>query len=316
MTSPIKTRHNKVSGQTIFEIFQQHVFQLPNNTAVQYEQSEHWSYLELYQAAQKMTESLQSIELGQLVAVVLPRHPVQIISILALAQLGAVYVPINPDFPVARIEALIQSNGLEIAICSEESRTKLPSTLQQIIIESDHKSLILEHNLPLRDGTKVRRKPGPDDLAAVLFTSGSTGVPKGVKLTHKNLTLAGIHIGEKENVGPTSSIFQFSACSFDVHLTDILCSLLGGAKLLQVGQDKMMSDLSSWIKLLSPDTIHLTPTVISMLDPSQLPSIKYLVTCGEPATPEILKNWAHRVVLTNAYGIFVQPSEMSVRNSN
>ncbi|KAF4993040.1 hypothetical protein FDECE_13534 [Fusarium decemcellulare] len=105
--------------------------------------------------------------------------------------------------------------------------------------------------------------PRSDDLAAVLFTSGSTGQPKGVMLSHQQL------------------IDPFASCAFDVHLLDIFCAMFNGATLCQVSQDNLASNLSGWGQDMAVDAAHLTPS---------------------PVTQRIIQDCGDKVNLINLYG--------------
>ncbi|KAK0756024.1 hypothetical protein N5P37_011397 [Trichoderma harzianum] len=239
---------------------------------------------------------------GQLVAVLLPRSPAQVIAILAILKLGAIYVPINPELPKARIGSLISSVPIEIAICLAETEHQLPHKVLPLTLSGKygHESR-LKFPSSHRD-TKNWLRITTDDLATILFTSGSTGQPKAVKLTHKNLIPQAKFLARELGLDSSRSVFQFSSCSFDVHLLDILSALLSGAQLHQASQSAILSDLEGQIMSFNSDTIQLTPTVISTLQPHNVPSIRCMVTCGEACTEEIVNTWGNRIVLLNIYG--------------
>ncbi|KAK3321888.1 tyrocidine synthetase 1 [Apodospora peruviana] len=295
---------------TIWEIFQQVAAHGPENTALEYEQSEAWTYSQLHEAASHLAHQLeQLVPFGQYVPVMLPRSPAQVVAILALAKIGAVYVPLDPDLPSARIEKLLASIPSAIVLClARQAKDDVPSGVSTVVVTVSGKHLtaesgLLQQQIPHQTAQRTSRfTASEDDIASVLFTSGSTGQAKGVKLTHRNLILPARLLAEKENIGPKSRVFQFARSSFDVHLIDILCAFLHGAQLLQVSQESLMTDVSGWMHRMEADTVHLTPSTISMMEPAQIPSLKYMVTCGEPVTPDIINRWGPKVVLTNLYG--------------
>ncbi|KAM7190121.1 hypothetical protein V8F20_009851 [Naviculisporaceae sp. PSN 640] len=299
---------------TIWEIFQHVSASGPEHNAVEYELSDTWTYAQLHDAASRLAQQLENhllMAFGQHVPVMLPRSPAQLVAILALAKIGAVYVPLDPDLPRARIESILASLPSPIVLCLDHQANGIPSHVSTVVVSTAPGSKLLETDFSLLKSEKrpsvIPRKTAQfpvceDDIASVLFTSGSTGQAKGVKLTHRNLILPARLLAEKENIGPKSRIFQFARSSFDVHLIDILCAFLHGGQLLQVSQENLMTDVSGWMHRLRADTVHLTPSTISMMEPAQIPSLGYMVTCGEPVTPEIINRWGPKVLLTNLYG--------------
>jgi non-ribosomal peptide synthetase component F len=274
----------------------------PNNSAIQFEGSTTLTYAELQRLARRLAGALHhSVKPGQLVPVLLDRSVAQVASILAVQYLRAVYVPIDPSLPEARIEGLLSriSPPVIITIPSVAGRSWQPCPEQQ----SFNPELFIESTDP-EDSTFPLIEVDADDVAAILFTSGSTGQPKGVRLTHRNLLDPIMAFAADESLGPTSRLFQFASCSFDVHMIDIYGTILNGACLCQVSQDKMLGDLAHWIRVMEADTVHLTPSVISMLRPEDVPSLKYMVTCGEPVTQAVVSKWSERVELRNLYGKF------------
>ncbi|KAK4065062.1 uncharacterized protein Triagg1_8698 [Trichoderma aggressivum f. europaeum] len=266
--------------------------QYGNSLAINFENVDRLTYRQVSQYVSLLADDLKyHISHGQLVAVLLPRSPAQVIAILAILKLGAVYVPINPELPTARVGSLISSVPIEISICLAETEHQLPHKVLPLTLSGKygHESR-LKFPSSHRD-TKNRLRITSDDLATVLFTSGSTGQPKAVKLTHKNLIPQAKFLARELGLDSSRSVFQFSSCSFDVHLLDILSALLSGAELHQASQSAILTDLEGQIMSFNSDTIQLTPSVISTLQPHNIPSLRYMVTCGEACTEEIVNTW-------------------------
>lgn len=287
----------------MWALFEEVVKSLPNAPAVQFETSAPWSYEELHKSASKFAEQLQRVvKSGQHVAVMLERSPAQVASILAIAKIGAVYVPVDHNLPRTRVHSIVASVEDCVILCDTNGNAILDENMPRLLVTGEGRNLAIQPYHLAFNAQATCVDPSEDDVAAVLFTSGSTGNAKGVQLTHRNLILPARFLAEREKIGPSSRVFQFARSSFDVHLIDIMCALLHGGLLLQVSQDKLMTDTAGWMRRLEVNTAHLTPSTISMLDPEQLPALQYLVTCGEPVTRGIIDRFASRVVLTNLYG--------------
>ncbi|OJJ36377.1 hypothetical protein ASPWEDRAFT_151732, partial [Aspergillus wentii DTO 134E9] len=272
----------------------------PNAAAIEFESSVAVSYHDLSRQSDRLAAVLAPIiEHGQLVPVLLPRCPLQITVILALSRLGAVYVPLDPHLPSERLHAMLTRLDPPVVMTNVVPSTPASwyEAFERCVV--DPSSCMKTEG---SDGQPPRRTVNADDIAAILFTSGSTGLPKGVLLTHRNLIDPVVALGRLESMAAGSRIFQFASCSFDVHMIDILGALIHGACICQVSQEKMLDRLSDWIQTMQADTIHLTPTVLATMKPEEVPSLRYVVTCGEPVSAEVVSAWAPRVVLRNLYG--------------
>ncbi|TLD07980.1 hypothetical protein PspLS_12164 [Pyricularia sp. CBS 133598] len=287
----------------MWALFEKVAKSLPNAPAVRFEMSAPWSYEELHKSASDFAEQLgQLVKSGQHVAVMLERSPAQVAAILAIAKIGAVYVPVDHSLPQTRVHNIVASIEDCVILCDTNRDVVLDEHMPRLVVTGAGRNLAIQPYHLTFNAQASCVQPSEDDLAAVLFTSGSTGSAKGVQLTHRNLILPARFLAEQEKIGPSSRVFQFARSSFDVHLIDIMCALLHGGQLLQVSQDKLMTDTSGWMRRLEVNTAHLTPSTISMLDPEQLPALQYLVTCGEPVTRDIIDRFASRLILTNLYG--------------
>ncbi|KAL2700826.1 hypothetical protein AAEP93_007645 [Penicillium crustosum] len=274
--------------------------------AVQFEETQFWTYAQLQKASRQIAQGLDAhVGPGQSVAVLLPRSPTQIAAIIAILRLGAVYVPINMDLPQGRIEQLLAQLTDPLVLCLHGQKPPVLQDVNQawLAVNSQEKSInVICNKIASRDLQEIRREVHVEDVAAVLFTSGSTGLPKGVWLTHQNLLWPAQTVARQMQITPASRMLQFSQCSFDAHLIDILSTILYGGCLLQVSQDNVMSDLTGWIRRMNPNTAHFTPSTILLLDPLRVPSIKRLVVSGEQVSRDLVDRWANRVHLVNLYG--------------
>lgn len=245
-----------------------------------------------------------TVQRGQLVPVLLPRSIQQICVILAIVKLGAVYVPLDTGILDTRLCSVISFIGGGLVVTENESKHRFREVNDAKLEYFDPFDCLREPleqraSLPVPATETVH----PRDLAAVLFTSGSTGRPKGVMLSHRNLIEPVRLLSRMENINPTFRIRQFARCAFDVHLLDILCAVFNGAVLCQVSNDKSTSNLPEWIDKMAANVVHLTPSVISFLDCTVTNPLRYMITCGEPVTKTIIRDWSSKVVLINLHGI-------------
>ncbi|MBB2148390.1 polyketide synthase [Pedobacter gandavensis] len=170
---------------TILDLFSEQVKETPHHTAVLFE-SHALSYQELDQISNRLAHYLigKGIHQETLVPICLNSPESMLISILGILKAGAAYVPVDEDFPLARMKYMAQDSGASLVITDLKSLPFLTaaSGLQVILADEDW-SITAE--LP---DTPVDITIGPDQAAYVIYTSGSTGLPKGVLIEHHSLT--------------------------------------------------------------------------------------------------------------------------------
>jgi amino acid adenylation domain-containing protein len=152
--------------------------------------------------------------------------------------------------------------------------------------------------------------PGPDALAYIIYTSGSTGRPKGVAVTHRSLRhLIDAQI-ESFRIDSSSRVLQFASLSFDASISEIFTALFAGAQLCLAPRQLLVPsrDMLALMERLKITTVTLPPSVLSRFPESALPSLRTLVSAGEPCSAELASRWTSGRLFLNAYG----PTEVTV----
>ena len=162
-------------------LFAAQVARTPEAVALTFE-GRSMTYRELDEAANRLAHLLiaQRVGPGQCVGLLLPRSARAIVTILAVLKTGAAYLPIDPETPPARIAFMLADATPIAAVTTADLRSRLDAHDLQVIDVDDPR-------IDTQPSTGFP-EPAPEDIAHVIYTSGTTGVPKGVAITHHNVT--------------------------------------------------------------------------------------------------------------------------------
>ena len=211
---------------TAKELFEAQAARTPTATAVVHG-DERVDYAELDRAANRIAARLRAegIGPGALVGVALERSVELVSSVLGVLKAGAAYVPLDPLYPAARLAAMVADAQPRALLVSTTTRDRVPAG-DATLIKVDDQSL---RELPSADPPTLA---SGDDLAYVVYTSGSTGAPKGAMISNRSLASA-FHAFERAyRLDELSCHLQMASFSFDVFTGDLLRSLLAGATLV------------------------------------------------------------------------------------
>jgi amino acid adenylation domain-containing protein/non-ribosomal peptide synthase protein (TIGR01720 family) len=173
------------AGKTIVALFEEQVKKRPQAVAVTFELEE-ITYQELHRRSNQLAHYLKhkGVKKEMLIPICVDRSIDLIIGILGILKAGAAYVPIDPTYPQDRIAHMVSETGTAIVICNSLYSKLFDQTALKTIVEPDgHRQAIAQ--MPV---TKPRVQLESNHLAYVMYTSGSTGLPKGVMVEHRNVT--------------------------------------------------------------------------------------------------------------------------------
>ncbi|GKZ86228.1 nonribosomal peptide synthase [Aspergillus niger] len=265
-----------------------------------------FTYTELWQKASRLSLSL--IELGvvpgAMVPICFPRSVWTIVCMLATLQAGAACVPVECDHPPERIRATIQELEPPVILCNSETQSLVEQLRLPSKIWTFTPDLLCESNMFLCRPEDAR----PSDPAFLLFTSGSTGTPKGIMMDHGALSSAMIYHGSACKMGPETRALQFSSYAFDVSIYEIFTTLVHGGCVCVPSVSQRSNSLAQAIKAYQANWAFLTPSVLRILKPQEVPSLDVVVAGGEAVSQDIVEAWVDHVHLLNGYG----PAECSI----
>ena len=285
--------------KTVHEIFEAVVEENPDSIAVVAGASQ-YTYRELNNRANEIAAILRQLGVGEgkRVGLLMRRSLETIASMLAVLKVGAAYVPLDRDYPSQRLEFISNDCALAAVLTSPDLVDRAPVRKQVVRLDETE-------GLPCEF---VSVKLVPDRAAYVMYTSGSTGQPKGVEVTHKGIVRL-VFAQEFASFGPDETILQLAPLSFDASTLEVWAALLHGGKcVLYSGSRIDAEQVGAAVRTHGISTLWLTSSLFNSIiddDPDALAPVRQLLAGGEAlSVPHVrralsaLKN----TQLINGYG--------------
>lgn len=259
----------------------------PENTILEVDGKPYASYQAFWDKASALSNELQKAGLhcGDLVALSIPKSPQYLEALLAVWIAGGAFVPLDPDLPDFR---------------------------KTLILEQAKPRFILDPAFQLTQREEAHRYDPA--LAYVFFTSGSTGMPKGVMVSHAGIVNVLEQQIEYFQMDCHSRCFFYLSTSFDASISDIGTAFLAGATLCLASMNKMEM-AANLVHLLHQNRIthiDLPPSLLPALKMEDMPDfLKVIVIGGEICSAAVVRKWATKYRLINVYG----PTEATICTS-
>nr|APA19546.1 leualacin synthetase [Hapsidospora irregularis] len=228
------------------------------------------------------------------------------VAMLGVLKAGGGFVLLDPSLPEQRLQAMVQQARSKFILASTSTR-HLCSRLAPEVDTINAQFFADRNHEPPRSSGPTR----PDSVMYVVYTSGSSGVPKGVIITHQNHATALLHQTGMEGLGPESRIYDFSAYSFDITIYNTFAALTLGGCLCVPSERQRRNELAQSMTSLAATFAYLTPTVARQLSPDETPTLETLVLSGEALHARDVDPWWGRIRVINAYG----PSECTTAST-
>ena len=296
---------------TLTELLRQQVNITPNSIALEFHDSK-ITYNELHKKANQLAHyfKAQGVQSGDFVAVSFPRSPELLYTLLAIIQCGAAYLPLDPEYPKERLEFMLNDSNAKVLLTSKKLAQSLPTWSKTVFIDEAMNILNQYPTSPI--ATTVT----PNDIIYILYTSGSTGNPKGVPITHKNLVNFLFSMALEPGITENDRLLSITTISFDIAGLELYLPLIKGATLILADQEtardgRLLLDL---IKKENISFLQATPTTwLMLLDSGWSKPLPLKALCGGEAMPaDLAKELTEKCdSLWNVYG----PTETTIWSS-
>jgi D-alanine--poly(phosphoribitol) ligase subunit 1 len=258
-----------------------------------------YSYAEIIEQTRKLAAYLKDNKIQRL-GIMASRRIESYVGILAAHWVGAAFIPLHPGMPALRLKKMIEKSQLQALISDQVS-----------LVESENISCITADKISSVSSIQTDPVvPALSDLAYIIFTSGSSGVPKGVPISFGNLSSFISVIKKRYSITSDDRVAQFSTLSFDVSLFDMSMAWGNGATLYVVPQSKLLMpadfiryyELTVWISV--PSVIAIMEK-LNVLKANHFLSLRYSLFTGEALRFQHAAQWqlaAPNSEIENLYG--------------
>ncbi|MEP9415596.1 amino acid adenylation domain-containing protein [Gordonia sp. VNQ95] len=246
---------------------------------------------------------------GDVVAIEIARSTLSVIATIAVVKSGAAFVLVDPTYPTERRETMIAAVGSRIGLTGAgHAATAHPGIEWLALDDADLEMQMAGHSGAPVGEDELRSPVTLDHLAYLIFTSGSTGKPKATAISNRQVANMAVSSAQRFGVDAHSKVLHVASPSFDVSILELLLALCAGAELVVAGADDYAgAALTSVIAEGQVTHAMMTPSVLSTVDPSDVPTLRTVMAAGEACTVELLRRWSERRFF-NAYG----PTETTV----
>ncbi|HEY6186081.1 MAG TPA: amino acid adenylation domain-containing protein [Pyrinomonadaceae bacterium] len=278
--------------ESIQRLFEEQAERTPDNIAIVFG-DEQLTYRELNARANRLAHYLRDLGVGLEVAVgfMLEKSAGMVVSLLAILKAGGVYVPLDPSYPLERLDFMLQDARLSVLITESSLLDNLPAFFGQVVC--------LDSDAELIEGASEENPASVvtgENLAYIIYTSGSTGLPKGISITHRAVVRL-VRDTNYIHIQPTDRIAQGSSATFDAATFELWGALLNGAQLVGISREVALSpaDLAAEIRSREISILFLTTALfnqIAIAAPQAFSALRELLFGGEAVEPK----WVRKVL--------------------
>ncbi|VBN00878.1 thiotemplate mechanism natural product synthetase [Burkholderia pseudomallei] len=265
------------------------------------------SYAQLAERVSAAARALAAhgVRRGDRVGIFVGHHPHNVTAMLAIARVGAAFVPMDPEHKPQWNRHIVDDAAL----------TALVGGAWTADAARGFGLPVVDLDAPPPPASELADAPAaggahPDDCAYVIYTSGSTGRPKGVAVSHASVCHNVRAMAEIMRIGPQSRMAQYVSPVFDVVLGEIFPALAAGAAIVFAERRRPLPGqaLVDWLDAQRVSHVWIVPSALAMVPEAALPALEVLIVAGEACPRELAQRWAAGRRLLNGYG----PTEAAI----
>lgn len=283
-----KTLVEYPSETPVHTLIEQKAQEFPQKVAFNF-QNESYTYRELNESANRLAGHLLSYNIGagDCVGLATNRSAEMLISLLAILKTGAAYVPLDPGYPRKTIEFMLSDSSAKLLITTSEHKGKFNGSIPEILLDQERENIF---NYPSTDPDKEVKG---DDLAYIIYTSGTSGQPKGTQIEHRSLVNFLYSMQKAPGITRDDCLLAVTTISFDIAGLELYLPLITGATLV-IADTEATKDgriLAGLIRSEKITIMQATPSTFRMMiEGGWDTSGNTKILCGGEALPLDLAN--------------------------
>jgi amino acid adenylation domain-containing protein/non-ribosomal peptide synthase protein (TIGR01720 family) len=299
-----ETNSSESPDLLVYQRFEEQAGRTPDATAVVFE-GEQLTYGELNRRANQLAHYLFRLGAGPEtpVGVLMERSIEMIVGLLGVLKARGVYAPLDPSYPPERLSFMIEDAQVSVLLTRRDGLQSVRCE-RTVFLDADWGAIAAESAENPSGLTDI------DNAAYIIYTSGSSGSPKGVIVTHRGLS----NLAEAQRltfqIAPETRILQFASLSFDASIFEIVMALCAGATLCLARREDLLPSPEFVLRLEEQEVGCMTvpPSFLRALPDAKLPAMNDIIVAGEVCPEEAAIRWAEGRRFYNAYG----PTEATV----
>ncbi|KAI2791394.1 hypothetical protein POX_c04252 [Penicillium oxalicum] len=240
------------------------------------------------------------------ICLLFPRSRWAPVAMLAAMKAGRPFVLLDREQPLERHLQICKKVGPIRILAGEETRVQAQGLVDSVYVvgqDGVHSNFMSRYDAPTGHvAGSGCRGPTSADIAYIVFTSGSTGEPKGVMIEHGQFSSAAKAQQHHLRINSESRVLHLSSYSFDSFAVEILTALCSNASVCIPSDAQSRHEIAAAVQQFAATWMVITPSMLRLLDPHEVPTLRTLVAVGESLPPSQAANWASRVHLICGYG--------------
>ncbi|TQM31121.1 non-ribosomal peptide synthetase [Nocardia bhagyanarayanae] len=280
------TRIDEFQDHCLPRLIRDQVLRSPHATAVSF-RGKHVSYRDLQRRAEHLAGLLQSagVRPGEAVGIALQRSEMSVIGAYAALLAGGAFLPVDPRHPAQRLRTIASEARVVVWITDDASRDRLPSDARTVNAEGAQEEPT--------GFDPAAASPRPGDAAYVMFTSGSTGIPKGVVNTHRGICNRLLWMQREYPLSAQDSVLHKTPATFDVSVWELFWPLVAGARVVVAEPDGHLDAgyLAETIVENEVTVVHFVPSMLRIfladMRARQCTGLRRVITSGEALTADL-----------------------------